>query len=202
MKALWPRRPAPPAPAVRAATDDDLPDILRLLTISLVHSPRSALAVPDPHRPVTAWRDHLGHVATTALRTGTVTITTTRTAVAVWQPHHQPGGHPAVTTTSMAGQHRLAAFHALLHAGHPHSGHHDLVHLAVHPDWHGHGLATALLHHHHGLLDALGISAVAHVDTEASRRLLYRHGYTTVPPESSPPGLPLMTLTRTPRTRP
>lgn len=197
------RRPTPPEMVLRPATHADLPDIVRLLTIDLVHSPRSGWAMPGRSNYGAAWRTYLSEIANTALNSGTVTITAERTAVAVWQPHPHPTAHVADTTLDVAAvspAHCLHTVHTILQAGHPDGPHEDLVHIGVHPDWRRHGLATALLRHHHAHLDRQRISAVAHVDADVPRQILQRHGYTTVVPAAMPPGLNLTMLARPPRT--
>lgn len=193
------RRATPPSVILRPATRADLPDIVRLLTTDLVHSPRSRWAMPGRSNHAAAWWTYLSDAADAALTSGTVTITAERTAVAVWQPHLQPTAAVADNTLDVAAvspAHCLHTVHTILRSGHPEHAHEDLVHVGVHPDFRGHGLATALLRHHHTHLDQQGMPAVAHADADIALRLLQRHSYTTVVPAAMPPGLPLTMLTR------
>lgn len=60
---------------------------------------------------------------------------------------------------------------------HPRAPHSCLALLAVRDERQGHGIATALLRHHHRQLDKGGVSAFVYATDRRSRRLFLRNGY-------------------------
>jgi ribosomal protein S18 acetylase RimI-like enzyme len=79
----------------------------------------------------------------------------------------------------IAGSHypRVSALDAAFAAHHPNEPHHHLALLAVRPGWQGQGLGSALMDHHHRLLDAEELPAFLETSTDNARRLYLRHGY-------------------------
>jgi ribosomal protein S18 acetylase RimI-like enzyme len=75
---------------------------------------------------------------------------------------------------------------------HPHQPHHYLLFLAVRPGEQNRGYGSALLDHHHRLLDEAGTPAYLEAASLDSVRLYQRHGYAplgqplTLPRRSDP----------------
>lgn len=120
-----------------------------------------------------------------ALRHGHIDWTDDRMGAAVWV--HQDPGAPEVPEpddyearpAASAGPH-LPRFQTLDRAfaeSHPHTPHHHLAFLAVHPSRQGHGLGTLLLRHHHAALDSARRPGYLEASSERSRSLYARHGY-------------------------
>ena len=118
-----------------------------------------------------------------AMTRGIVYTTPDRTAAALWTPGTGPDepsqeydGQLAEITGPWAG--RFVTFDQEL-AAHHLSGiaHHHLAILAVHPDWQGQRIGTALLDAHHATLDQEGLTAYLEASDQRTRSLYLRHGY-------------------------
>ncbi len=72
---------------------------------------------------------------------------------------------------------RFRVLDELFERNHPEAPHHHLALLAVHPDAQQGGLGTALLDHHHAVLDTEGTPAYLEASSPRSRDLYLRHGY-------------------------
>jgi len=142
-----------------------------------------------------------------ALTGGVVYTTADRTAAALWipgtgpaEPSQEYDEQLAEITGQWAG--RFVTFDQELDAHHLTSiAHHHLAVLAVHPDWQGRGIGTALLHAHHATLDQDGITAYLEASDQRTRSLYLRHGYTDYgsDPIQLPEGPSMFPMTREPR---
>jgi ribosomal protein S18 acetylase RimI-like enzyme len=119
-------------------------------------------------------------------------------AVAIWfdvpEPEPAPPTEPDDRLTELCGRYagRFAALEALMQAAAPPQPHHHLAFLAVDEDHRNAGLGTAMLEHHHKLIDNMGLAASLDASNTSSRRLYLRHGYNDSGDPFHPPGAPPM----------
>ncbi len=143
-----------------------------------------------------------------ALHRGSVEVTEDRMAVALWF-RVPPIGLPALDRyeerlTSIAGPRveQFRAFDLAMGERHPHGVQHDYLGiLAVHPSRQRRGLGSALLVHHHQLLDHERPPAPAYLEANDLRgRALYlKHGYRDLgEPIELPDGPPIYPMWRSP----
>jgi GNAT superfamily N-acetyltransferase len=127
--------------------------------------------------------------------------------VAVWLPmtgeHHEPPADYDERLVAACGTavDQFRALEARMAQQHPGPPHHYLALLAVHPKHQGTGLGSALLNHHHALLDAQGVPAYLEASSPRSREFYRRHGYRPhggplvmedgAPPETGPAMWPM-----------
>jgi GNAT superfamily N-acetyltransferase len=110
-----------------------------------------------------------------AITGGLAETTPDRAAAALWIPGDGPGAPPDGyhgQLVALTGQHlgNFLAFDKQLDRHHPAGTyHHHLAILAVHPDRHGQGIGTALLHAHHAVLEDQGIPAYLEASDERTR---------------------------------
>ncbi|SCG73140.1 GNAT family N-acetyltransferase [Micromonospora coxensis] len=160
--------------------------------------------VPDAERREAVLADHFEIMVDHAMRHGLVYGTTDRSGVAVWLPQvGEPGPEPADYDARLAGAcgewtDRFRHLDDLFAASHPHDDHHHLAFLAVAPQRQGQGIGTALLRHHHAVLDAEGVPAYLEASSESSRDLYARHGYRGGEPFRLPDGTPFYPMWREP----
>ena len=128
-------------------------------------------------------------------------------AVAVWLPmtggHHEPPADYDERLVAACGPtvDQFRALEARMAQLHPEPPHHYLALLAVHPKYQGTGLGSALLNHHHALLDTDGLPAYLEASSPRSRDFYRRHGYRPhggplvmedgAPPETGPAMWPM-----------
>jgi ribosomal protein S18 acetylase RimI-like enzyme len=130
-----------------------------------------------------------------ALKFGTVYTAAGGAGVAVWFDNTQE--YPWIEgyderLQEIAGPHypRVSALDSAFSAHHPHDPHHHLALLAVHPDRQDRGIGSALLAHHHAILDREGIPAFLETSTDNAKALYQRHGYQPLPSYDLPDGGP------------
>ena len=100
-------------------------------------------------------------------------------AVATWFDRTEPADaleFPATEADDSLFE-RWRILQVTLAAAHPVEPHHHLAFLGVHPDHHGTGHGSRLLHEHHEHLDATGTPAYLEASSPHNRRLYLRHGY-------------------------
>jgi GNAT superfamily N-acetyltransferase len=162
--------------------------------------------VEDPDTRKRILPDFFRLYAELGLRSGTVLTTPDRQAVAIWLPV-QPGNIPALPDhdkrlAKITGPRadRFHTFDELLDEHHPTEPAHEwLAILAVHPSQQDQGIGSALLTHHHALLDRDGTPAYLEAAEPALCPLYRRHGYQELgEPISLPAGPPLFPMWRKP----
>ncbi|SCL33178.1 Acetyltransferase (GNAT) family protein [Micromonospora nigra] len=160
--------------------------------------------VPDEASRPTVMAAHFEIMVDHAVRHGLVYATTDRAGVAVWFPSvGDPAPPPPdydARLSAACGQwtERFVHLDKLFADHHPHDDHHHLAFLAVDPARQGQGLGTALLRHHHAVLDAQGMPAYLEASCPRSRDLYARHGYRVDEPFRLPDGTPFWPMWREP----
>ncbi|WJK40450.1 GNAT family N-acetyltransferase [Solwaraspora sp. WMMA2056] len=196
-----------PAPTVRDATPDDIPQAATLLTEAFLIAPVSQWLVTDIDARVTTFRTLFTLELEHALDAGaTVHIAGPLSAVAIWYHREQPvpSGRVTVHQRRMllaAGiwQHRVAALDTLLERHRPQTPHHYLAYLGVTPWLQGRGIGSALLCHQHRLLDTAAEPAYLEATTPRNRGLYQRQGYVATEPILLPDGPSMWPMWRAPR---
>ncbi|GAA4564195.1 GNAT family N-acetyltransferase [Micromonospora coerulea] len=161
--------------------------------------------VPDEAKREALLADNFEILVEHAMRHGIVHGTPDLAAVAVWLPQTgEPAPPPADYDARLAAAcgewtPRFQHLDELFEAHHPHGDHHHLVFLAVAPQWQGRGLGSALLRHHHAVLDAEGLPGYLEASSERSRELYGRHGYRAAEPFRLPDGAAFHPMWREPR---
>ncbi len=139
-----------------------------------------------------------------ALAYGTIHITPSRTAAALWVPGGQdttgpPDGYAErLAALTSPWTRRFLAFDEALDRHHP-AGipHQHLAILAVHPDQQGRGIGTALLRACHATLDDEVMPAYLEASSPRACDLYLAHGYVPQPgapfylPDGGPPMWPM-----------
>ncbi|WP_328958028.1 GNAT family N-acetyltransferase [Kitasatospora purpeofusca] len=173
--------PHPPLPAIVPATPRQAGALAELIDTAFAHLALHHWLVPQAaaHRQVfPSWfRHHLD----AALDHGTVHTTTDQSAVAVWLPGPTPES-PGHSTLPAPCRPFAPRFHHFENVTRPaHFGmdkpHQELALLAVSPRRQGHGLGSALLHHHHAALDRAALPAYLVAPSGPARALYLRNGY-------------------------
>jgi len=165
--------------------------------------PITLWVVPEPDDRPAILPHYFGAVAAEAVEHGVVELgrddgSGELLAVAIWfdvpEPEPAPPTEPDDRLTELCGPYagRFAALEALMHAAAPPQPHHHLAFLAVDEEHRNAGLGTAMLEHHHKLVDNIGVSASLDASNPSSRRLYLRHGYNDSGDPFHPPGAPPM----------
>ncbi|MGC5019632.1 GNAT family N-acetyltransferase [Micromonospora sp. DT47] len=167
----------------------------------------TAWLVPDEAKREAVLAGNFEILVDHAMRHGLVHGTADRSGVAVWFPQvGEPAPPPADYDDRVAAAcgewtGRFQHLDELFEANHPHGAHHHLVFLAIAPGRQGRGIGTALLRHHHAVLDAEGVPGYLEASTERSRDLYARHGYRESEPFRLPDGTPFFPMWREPAGR-
>jgi GNAT superfamily N-acetyltransferase len=140
--------------------------------------------VEDPAIRARIFPAFFGLYAELGLRSGTVLTTPDRQAVAIWLPV-RPNAIPVLPDhdkrlAAITGPRadRFHTFDELLDEHHPAEPTHEwLAILAVHPTLQYQGIGSALLSHHHALLDHDGTPAYLEAAEPTLCPLYRRHGY-------------------------
>ncbi|MET7398009.1 GNAT family N-acetyltransferase [Dactylosporangium sp. NPDC005572] len=150
-----------------------------------------------------AYADYFWMLAEFFLRHGQVDVTADMDAVALWLPveNHVDINIPdyderlAKITGDAVG--RFVLLDMTTQSHHPqYRPHHYLSHIAVHPDRHGQGLASALLRHRLAQLDQDGVPAYLEA-TGIQTRAIYEHfGFRLIFPVDIPSGPTLFPMWR------
>jgi ribosomal protein S18 acetylase RimI-like enzyme len=168
---------------IRQATLGDLDAVRYVLVEAFLHGDLAGWLIPDLDTRHRIYWSYFEMLAEHALLYGRVELTHDATAVAIW--HTIADGHQSaipdydarLKTITTRSQPRFAALDQAMHEHHPHDWHAYLAFLAVHPRHQGHGLGSALLHHHHAALDQAGTPAYLEATGARNRHLYLRHGY-------------------------
>jgi ribosomal protein S18 acetylase RimI-like enzyme len=169
---------------IRTARPGDVLDIATLLAEAFLHGDLAPWLIGNPTTRARVYRPYFLLLAEQALDHGHIDLTSDATAAAVWYPI--AGGPPPAARdydsrlAEITGRYlpRFAALDAAMHRHHPYlTWHHYLAFLAVHPDHQRRGFGSALLTHHHNILDAHGTPAYLEATGDRNARLYARHGY-------------------------
>jgi GNAT superfamily N-acetyltransferase len=178
---------------IAQATGADVETLAWVIAEAFEPMPACAALVPEPDDRRRVLAANFGIAVEHAVRHGQVDTIWDRSAVAVWFPRGDaapadPENYDA-RLTAACGPYadRFRYLDALFAAHHPAWPHHHLAFLAVTPQRQGTGLGSALLDHHHRLLDAQGTPAYVEASTRRNRALYLRHGYQ---PKGDPFDLP------------
>jgi GNAT superfamily N-acetyltransferase len=173
---------------VRTASIEDAAMVAALIADAFDALPVSQWLVPDDARRTRILRRvfsiHVEHAVTHGLMHVVADRHVPRglTAAAVWFPDGA-GTPPPTGYSERLGQaagpwvERFRTLDAVMQTGHPNSHHHHLAFLAVDPTRQGEGLGSALLAHHHAVLDETHVPAYLEASSQHSRDLYTRRGY-------------------------
>jgi ribosomal protein S18 acetylase RimI-like enzyme len=173
-------------PPIERAVPSDTEHLSRLIAQSFAPMTACEWLVPDPERRVDILAAQMGLVASHAMKWGRVDTTACREAVAVWLPTGDPRTVPPEPDgydqrlTEICGTYapRLRRLDRLFARHHPpRPVHEHLIYLAVARHRQGCGLGSALMRHHHAILDDRGIPAYLEATNPQNKALYGRHGY-------------------------
>lgn len=168
--------------SIRRAGPDDAASVAALVGTAFVPLKAVSWLLPEPSvRPRVMTADFLILVEH-ALKYGHVDVAGEGRAAAVWFDRTAEVPEPEDYDRRLdeacgewAGRFRV--LDELFEKFHPGEPHHHLALLAVEPSHQGGGLGSALLRHHHAVLDDAGTAAYLEASSPASRDLYLRHGY-------------------------
>ncbi|GAA1491564.1 GNAT family N-acetyltransferase [Brachybacterium sacelli] len=158
-------------------------DVARLIATAFNALDVAVWLVPDPGERLEAMSSQFAILVAHALEHGRLDMTTDGHGVAVWFDLTVPLPEPpryAQRLRRACGAH-IAHFEMLDEAfarHHPEAPHHHLAFLAVRAGHQGRGRGTALLEHHHRVLDEEGVPGYLEASSHANRELYARLGYT------------------------
>jgi GNAT superfamily N-acetyltransferase len=183
------------------------PNAADLIAQAFEHLAVAAYLVPKPERRWQVLRDNFHIFVDHAINHGHIYMTEDRAAVAVWFPRPAPLPPPSdyeqrLTEACGEDAYRFRLLDKVFDAHHPNIPHHHLAFLAVHNTRQGQGLGTALLRHHHDVLDQIGLPAYLEASSPRSRNLYTRHTYHAAAPFYLPDGPPFWPMWREPQARP
>ena len=190
---------------IRAATKADADWVTIVLAEAFLHSPVGDWVIPDPTIRYRVYVDYFRIFVDHTLTHGTLDITADLTGAALWQPHPAPLREPVDYRHRLADAcgpwlRRFDLIDDTLARHHPDTAHDYLMFLGVVPKRQGEGIGSALLRHHHALLDAENTPAYLEASTPRSRNLYGRHGYHGANPFHLPEdGPPMWPMWRDPR---
>jgi GNAT superfamily N-acetyltransferase len=189
-----------PPVAIRQATLVDVDTMTEVLVEAFLVSPVGDWLIPDVATRRGVYEDYFRLHGRHGLEMGKVDITTDGNAVAVWWPDHLAAIPPDYSARLAAAcgpwLRRFALMDKVFDRHHPDLPHNYPPFVAVAPQLQGQGVGSALLAHHHAVLDAAGQAAYLEASTDRSRRLYERHGYqlrqdAVTLPEDGPPIWPM-----------
>jgi ribosomal protein S18 acetylase RimI-like enzyme len=175
------------------ARRSDLPAVAALVAESFHPLAVSGWLVPDGPERARLFPRYFQIFVEHAADNGFVYITEDRTGAAVWFDHTAPLPDIAdydACLHAATGSH-LARFRVLdkeFEARHPDGPHHYLAFLAVLRHGQNRGVGSALLDHHHAILDESGTAGYLEASSPDSRRLYAKKGYTDHGPTIDLPG--------------
>jgi len=182
---------------IRRGTPADLEPVTALIAESFAGQPVSRWLVPPPDRRVAVLAASYAIHVENALAHGVVEIVGQYEGVAVWFPRLDPPAPPPAgydeRLAAACGPYtpRFRQLDAAFEAHYPHDEvHHHLAFLAAAPGGRDQGVGTALLRHHHEVLDEAGLPAYLEASNERARELYVREGYRADDPFHLPDGGP------------
>jgi GNAT superfamily N-acetyltransferase len=142
----------------------------------------SVWLVSDPGDRATVMRDYFAIAVEHAFEHGHIDAFADRSAVAVWFHNTKDVPEPADydrRRRDACGRwtENFVFLDGLLARNHPREPHHHLAFIAVNPYMQNRGRGTALLQHHHDLLDAAEIPSYLEAASERLTRVYEKHGY-------------------------
>jgi ribosomal protein S18 acetylase RimI-like enzyme len=179
-------------PDIRAARQDEIPAVGRLISHSFFDLDANAYLVPplDDRLPVLA--DFFTLYSEHAFTYGRIDVIDNPAgdgyaAVAVWFDNTTEAPAPEnyeQRLSDLAGDYldRFVALDELFDKHHPSDPHWHLAFLAVHPDHQDHGLGSLLMTKTHDELDRAGIPAYLEATNANNVRLYRRRGYADMEP--------------------
>jgi GNAT superfamily N-acetyltransferase len=169
--------------AIRRAEPTDIERLSKLLTDAFLISPVGDWLISDVGVRRKVYLPYFEIFVRHSLDHGIVDITEDLTGIAIWQPRADdtPPPDDYDERLEQATGRWVEQFRSLDRAfdrQHPHGTfHHHLAFLGVLPGEQSRGIGSALLRHHHAVLDAEGIPAYLEASTSRSRDLYLRHDY-------------------------
>ena len=169
-------------PAVVRAEPSEAASLARLISHSFRYLDPSAALVPDMSSRVAVLSGYFQIIVEHAMTHGRVDVLGDRSAVAVWLDYTKPVPEPDDYDERRAAvgnrwADNLAHLDALFEQHHPQHPHHYLPLLAVAEHVQGTGRGSALLAHHHAVLDAAGILAYLEAASWRLTGLYQAHDY-------------------------
>jgi GNAT superfamily N-acetyltransferase len=199
---------------IRCGRADDRDAVVALLAAVYTAGPVAQWLLPDPAARSAAFHSYGGELFDHALDHAVMHLSAVGQAVAVWYPYPPVGsagvepagprqaiGDDAVLIAAFGGggAARLELLTDVLAGLRPGTPHHELVHLGVHADHQGQGIAGHLLRHHHAELDRTGVAAYAVAPSRQVRDFYGRHGYAVRERVTVPGGPALWAMSRQPQ---
>jgi GNAT superfamily N-acetyltransferase len=181
-------------PEIIRATEDDLESLANLVAEAFVESKAAMWLSPDPAARVPALVVGARILLLHALRRGQIDQVADGSGVAVWYHRDQPSDSSLDIGQRLEGvcgesAERFRAMWETFESHHPAQPHHHLGALAVRPGFEGRGRGTALLRHHHRILDASGTPSYLEAFGIRAANICDREGYRPVAqPFSLPDG--------------
>lgn len=194
-----PLQPSHPAQQIVRFGPADGEALARTLADAFLYGPVPYWLIPGHDLRHQVFVRYFRLLADHLLATGLVYGTPDMSGVACWMDHLDRIGPPGIADLDRklyeaCGQEyviRFSALHELFDRVHPHErGHWYLMLLGVRNTWQGKGIGTALLEHHHRVLDEHGQAAFLEASSPENRRLYLRCGYTDLGPQPLPEGGP------------
>ena len=169
---------------IRTARCDEAGAIAEIIATAFDPLDITRWLVPDDTDRIPILTGFLHLTVEHAIAHGTVDVIGNLLGVAVWLPFPTPDINDYdQRLKDICGVHteRFQALDTAMHHTHPSDRRHEyLPFIAVRPDVQTRGLGSALLDHHHAMLDLRGIPAYLEAASPASARLYRRHGYRPV----------------------
>jgi ribosomal protein S18 acetylase RimI-like enzyme len=170
-----------PTHTLRRAEPDDAATVALLVATAFGDLDVCTWLVPDDAERARILPRYFSIVVDHAVTHGTVEVTADYSAAAVWLTAPFPDIPDYDTRLAAVCGRWTPRFRTLdeqMHHAHPHDVPHEyLAFLAVAPAQQGRGAGTALLEHHHTILDAQRRPVYLEASNSRSRNLYTRHGY-------------------------
>lgn len=186
------------------ATATDVDEVADLIARSFQQLAVAHWLAADPEDRLTCMRDQFALFIAHAVDHGRVDVLSDGTGAAVWfdrtEQIPEPAGYDQ-QLREICGPHlgRFVSLDEAFAAHHPDDLHHHAALLGVRSDVRRRGIGTALLEHHHRLLDREGIPAYLEASDERNRDLYSRLGYVVTSVIELPDGPRMWPMWREPQ---